>query len=177
MAVKGKVIDPARAKRVVALKTHFADHSLRFVLSKQQWGTWTNIPALAWQAVAFDTASKPTVPASRGVYCFVARPRGGGYPTGLGYPLYVGETGDVSKAELRTRFGQYLDEAAGKGRTKMYEWLDKLRDQVDFAYAVVADTTVQLKSIEKKLSDALIPPLSDKDFSAEVREAVKAFRR
>jgi hypothetical protein len=128
-----------------------------------------------WASVDFTEKSSAAVPDIRGVYCFIARPRSLGLPN-VGFALYVGETGDTSAATLASRFKDYLREARGGGRLKIKAWFTRLNGHLEFAYVPIGDAKVALKALEAELSDALLPPLSDADYSAEMRPVARAFR-
>ncbi|MDX1927029.1 MAG: hypothetical protein SFV81_10945 [Pirellulaceae bacterium] len=52
--------------------------------------------------------------------------------------------------------------------------LNKYTDDLQFAYAAFPDPTFNLEALELDLNDAIIPPVVVKDFTAEIRQLVKA---
>jgi hypothetical protein len=170
-----KADDDASAEKLDALADQLKIHERAFVLYPTMWKRWDHSPTLTWSSVRFESGAKASVPASRGLYVFLAIPQTpSALPPAIGFPLYVGETGDESGANLRSRFGQYLVEVTGTRRLKFYRMARKLEGHIFFAFAPVADPTISLKALETKLTDALVPPMGDQDFSAEMRAARKA---
>lgn len=129
-----------------------------------------------WNAVPFAETSRAQIPKQRGLYCFLARPAVDGLPP-VGYPLYVGETGDKSRSHLQRRFSEYLVERKKPKRMKMLYVFEELQDHIVFAYTEILDPHVSLKNLEARLTDALVPPYSDDDFSAAMRPSVPIARR
>lgn len=168
--------DDASPERLDALADQLKIHARTFVLYPDLWKRWDHSPPLTWSSVSFDATAQQCIPEARGLYVFIAVPKTPSTLPPLGFPLYVGETGDESDADLRGRFQQYLREVSGRGRLKFYRMAQKLQGHIVFAFAPVLDKAVSLKNLEAKLTDALVPPMGDQDYSAEMRAAQRALR-
>jgi hypothetical protein len=160
---------------IARLRAHLIEYRRDFVLSPKMWKRWNTIPHLEWKEVEFNASASSALPRERGLYCFIVRPKLQSAGPQLGFPMYVGETGDTSKSHLRKRFGDYLQEKTKMKRTKFAVMFDQLDGCIYFAYAEVSDRSVSLRALETRLSDALQAPLSSDDYSAELRAARAAF--
>lgn len=147
----------------------------RFILSPERWRTATSSVKLSWDWVPFDKTSKPDIPTERGLYAFVVEHCEAYFPP-HGYIMYVGITGDVSRARnLRVRFGDYLRDAEKGGRSRVVVMLNMFKDNLYFYFAPLPDRTQSLSAIEKEMLAAIIPPCNA-DFIAEIAPAVRALR-
>ena len=91
--------------------------------------------------------------------------------------MYIGEVGQAAKKRtLRLRYGDYLREQKTKKRAGVHFMLTCWKSCLDFCYAEVPDKRISLKKLEKSLNDAMFPPYSTKDFTANIRDAKKAFK-
>ncbi len=89
--------------------------------------------------------------------------------------MYIGITGQNGNGRtLRNRYGDYLMEQKKHKRPKIHYMLNKYTDDLQFAYAAFPDPTFNLEALELDLNDAIIPPVVVKDFTAEIRQLVKA---
>jgi hypothetical protein len=147
-----------------------------FVLSPRLWKAFPGNGALNWHQVDFKKSQRKKVPPQRGVYCFIVTPSTKPTLPPIGFPTYVGETGDTSTQNLRMRFGQYLREAVSNGRGTVMYMLNKWNGHLRFYYAVVTDKRRSLRKIESHLNDAIAPPYSQQDFSATLRRKVRVLR-
>lgn len=147
-----------------------------FVLSPKNWRNYTLTHRLTWQSVKFEDANSATVPTEKGVYAFVVRHDNGYFPP-HGFIMYIGITGiRGSKRTLRARYGEYVREKKRNKRSHIHFMLNAYEDDIFFFYAPVTDTAVKLDELEKALNDAIVPPMNKKDFSAEMRSVIGAFR-
>ena len=145
-----------------------------FLLSPKRWRTSKVQIPLAWTTLKFEEANRQHVPAIRGVYAFTVQHVNGHFPP-HGYIMYIGITGDVSKTRtLFDRYSDYLRERKRQKRFKIAYMLDKYADDLYFSYATITDPTFDLGKLELDLNDAVIPPVVVKDFTAEIREIVRA---
>ena len=147
------------------------------MLSPALWEAFPGCGSLTWLGVAFEGNQKKNVPDQRGLYCFVIAPTTKPSLPFASYPIYIGETGDKSKANLRTRFGQYLREAEVQKRPHIFYALNKWRGHLRFCYAIVSDKRRSLTKIEADLNTALVPPFSHEDFVASFRPKVGVLRK
>jgi hypothetical protein len=129
-----------------------------------RWKTFADAYALNWQIEPFRAGGANAVPESAGFYCFIVMNRWGSLPAVL-YPLYAGET-----VNLRRRYRDYLREMKDpKGRFHVRKFLLVFAGETKFCFAPFDADKDGLRTIEKKLNDALMPPYSHRDFSAEVK--------
>ena len=163
-------------KNVAGLK----EYQQNVILDPKQWRAFQNQAALQWQSVKFEQASLANIPDVRGIYMFVVQFQDhSALPIRFplhGYIMYGGITGDASNARtLRSRFKDYLRDQKRAKRVQIWLMLNKWKDDIYFHYSPVAPT-VDLGALETDLNDAVIPPYVTNDFSAEVREMVRALR-
>lgn len=146
----------------------------QFVISPKQLKKFSTVASLVWEKVEFTSANKASIPKTRGIYAFVVEHNDFGLPP-HGYVLYVGISGDTSKRTLQIRYGDYLRDKRINKRANIHYMLNKWDECLFFHYAAIVDKRIKLSKLEKDMSDALQPPFSKKDFSAEIRQARKAF--
>lgn len=149
--------------------------SIEFLLSTRQWQSLCIEAPMSWNRVKFTGPNRGLIPAVRGVYAFLIAPDRICFPP-QAYLIYVGETGNESGQHLRSRFGQYLQPSHLRRRPALAYALTKWEGWIDFAYVEVPEATRDLKVIEAGLNDTFVPPCVTNDFSAEVRQRVRAFR-
>ncbi len=148
--------------------------SYEFHLRVPTWRKFVPGIALNWQRVKFDSAGKANVPEERGLYIFTLEVENLGLPS-HGYIMYVGISGNTSKANLRKRYGQYLLEAKkGTGRPLVAFMLNEWEGELFFNFVPIPDKTVDLAVIEKSLINTVIPPINASDFDGEIGPAKKA---
>jgi hypothetical protein len=129
---------------------------------------------LSWKFVRFEDANKDSVPDERGVYAFVVKHDNGYFPP-HGYIMYIGITGaGGSSRTLRARYGDYMRERVRNKRPAVHMMLNAYKDDLLFFFVPLADEDLNLEEIEKALNDALVPPVSKMDFSAEMRAVIGA---
>lgn len=144
-----------------------------FLLSPARWRTSRVATPLTWTFLPFTEANRALVPREPGVYAFVVRHVNDHFPD-HGFIMYIGITGSNANGRtLRDRYGDYLREQKKNKRPKVHYMLDKYSDDIHFAYCVT-DPSIDLKTLELDLNDAIIPPVVVKDFTAEIRQLVKA---
>lgn len=154
------------------LKSHFE----RFCLHPPSWDAFHCPYSLEWDWVKFNEVDLSEVPDTRGVYAFVVEPDIPGVFQ-HGYPFYVGETGDRNDRTLRVRYNEYVqNEQRIRERHGIHYMLKKWGAHMYFYFAEIPDRRRRLKLLEAALNDALLPPFSVRDFSAEVRPLVKVLR-
>ncbi len=90
--------------------------------------------------------------------------------------MYIGQVGHGNDTRtLFARYGDYLREQKQNKRPSVHYMLNNWETCLDFCYAEVRDKRINLKKLERALNDSLIPPFSTNDFSADIRQAKKAF--
>jgi hypothetical protein len=136
-----------------------------------RWTAFADAFDLTWNAIPFVRGGGAALPNEAGLYCFFvgqARPQ---LPLVL-YPLYAGET-----VNLRQRYSQYVREKDNpKGRYHVRRFLKAFHGEVAFAFALFDGDDRARQSIEKQLNNALMPPYSHKDFTAEVGARKRAMQ-
>jgi hypothetical protein len=144
---------------------------IRTAVHPERWTAFSQNYQLVWQIVPFGRNGASQVPEVPGFYCFIVANGAAQLPLVL-YPLYAGETGN-----LRQRYRNYLRDKDRKGaRIHVRKFLNVFWGEATFAFATHdVDRRARL-TIEKQLNDALMPPYSIKDFSAEVKAARGAWQ-
>lgn len=147
-----------------------------FILSPVQWAAFSAPCDLEWYWVPFGRANRGDLPDEKGVYAFVVEPTLDNVFT-HGYVMYIGQTGHESNHTLKKRFGDYLSNQRNINRRHgIHYLLNKWSSHLFFYFSEVDDSAVSLKSVEKALNDALLPPYSIGDLSAEIKDVRKVLR-
>jgi hypothetical protein len=150
----------------------FSYYQQHFTLHPKQLSGCALPVRLAWRSIPFRKRFFPTVMNTQGVYAFSVRHVEGGLPP-HGYVVYIGQTG-AKKSEtnrtLRTRVKEYHREKKEGTRLHVAEFLNKWAKCLSFHYAPVKPGSADLLELETKLNDALMPPYSVRDFSADIRK-------
>jgi excinuclease UvrABC nuclease subunit len=109
--------------------------------------------SLEWKRYKFTKANKSRISRSKGVYCFVLKPKVKEF-FDTSYLLYIGKT----TRTLRIRYNEYLRDLAGKGkpRPKVKDFLDKYHDRLYFYYTEL-NINSEIDEIEDNLIDKFIP--------------------
>lgn len=140
-----------------------------FYMDVASWKTFVSPIPLHWSRVPFGEASRAMIPQVRGLYVFTVEAAGTNLPQ-HGYILYIGETGNTSKATLHSRYGQYLaDLRKEDGRPAVFYMLSNWKQDLIFNFVEVPDTAVDVKAIQDSFIDAVIPPINKKDMKAIIR--------
>ena len=137
------------------------------------------IPALTWDSVSYgDGDEVDRVPADRrGVYAFAVCQNNNVLPP-HGYILYIGIAGQDSERPLRDRYKDYLNEKKVLKRASIARMIGTWHRVLRFYFAPVADdiSSDDLKTLERQLNTALMPPFSERDLEAVIRRQRRAFR-
>jgi hypothetical protein len=145
-----------------------------FFLDVGQWRTFRSRHRLVWQKTRFESRNLSSVPEERGIYAFTLELSPSKLPA-HGYIMYVGITGDTSSANLRERYAQYLREPRRlKGRPRVVHMLNKWGGDLFFNFVPLPAPSVNLVKLERAILDAIIPPVNERDMSAEIMAARKA---
>lgn len=146
----------------------------RFLVSPRHWRTSRVTAPITWTYLPFTEANRNHVPEEAGVYAFIVRHDNDHFPH-HGFIMYIGITGAKGNGRtLRNRYGDYLRDQKKLKRPKIHAMLSKYPDDLQFAYAAIPDPAFDLETLERDLNDAIIPPEVVNDFSAEIRQLVKA---
>jgi len=146
----------------------------RFLLSPTRWRASRVKTPITWTYLPFTKANKNLVPEEAGVYAFIVSHDNNHFP-GHGFIMYIGITGANGNGRtLRLRYGDYLREQQKNKRPKIHYMLNKYPEDIKFAYSAIPDPAFDLEALELDLNDAILPPVVVKDFTAEIRQLVKA---
>jgi len=131
-------------------------------------------PKLVWKRVKFDNANRSALPDAPGLYVFTLELEHPSFPV-HGYILYIGMTGaGTSKATLRQRFGDYLNEAvSSKPRPAVGYMLRNWSGDLTFYYAEVSNKA-RISPLEDKLIAATLPPINRRIVDAKISRPLQA---
>lgn len=143
-----------------------------FVLHPEQLKTFSISYQLQWQCVPFDEKNIEKVIQKRGVYAISVRHNDTRLPP-HDYVLYIGQAGAKRSGTrtVRARIREYFRERDRMKRPHIWEILNKWNGVLFFHFAAIESSGKMIKTIEQKLNDALLPPYSIGDFSANIRQA------
>ena len=134
---------------------------------------------LSWASILYGEAEIAKVPDNkRGVYAFAACQDSKVLPP-HGYILYIGIAGEDSDRSLRERYKDYLNVSKVRRRSGIARMIVDWRAVLRFFFAPVDDSVSsdELKKLEKQLNTALMPPFSERDLEADVKDKQRAFIR
>ena len=132
---------------------------------------------LPWSSVKYGEDELHKVPDNkRGVYAFAVCRQHDVLPP-HGYVLYIGIAGRDSDRSLRKRYKDYLNGKKIMKRTKIAMMIGNWHQVLRFFFAPVDDdlSSEGLQKLERQLNTALLPPYSDRDMDAGVRNKRRAF--
>ena len=145
-----------------------------FYLNVGNWSKFKTRYKLEWQKCRFTKANHNAIPKDRGLYVFTVELSPAKLPR-HGYILYAGITGDVSKAHLHARYGQYLlNLRNGGGRPAVLFMLENWSGHLFFNFVPLPNKTVDLANLERNFIKAIIPPINKRDFGAKIGNAKAA---
>lgn len=135
--------------------------------------------ALNWDSISYGDAELARVPANRrGVYAFAVCQNDNVLPP-HGYILYIGMAGRDSNRPLRERYKDYLNERKVIKRAGIARMIGTWHQVLRFFFAPVEDSvsSEDLKTLEKQLNTALMPPFAEGDLEADTKRKRRAFKR
>ena len=136
------------------------------------------IPTLAWDSISYGDTELDRVPDDkRGVYAFSVCHNDNPLPP-HGYVLYIGIAGRDSNRSLRDRYRDYLNEKRVLRRARIARMIGTWHEVLRFFFAPVPDEVSpdDLKTLEKQLNTALMPPFSEGDLEADTKRKRRAFK-
>jgi len=136
------------------------------------------IDALAWDSISYGDEELGKVPADkRGIYAFAICRNNDVLPP-HGYVLYIGIAGRDSERPLRDRYKDYLNAKKVKKRARIARMIGTWHQVLRFYFAPIDDdiSSNDLKTLEKQLNTALLPPFAEGDLEAEIKKKRRAFR-
>ena len=135
------------------------------------------VKKLTWSSIKYGEEEIHKVPDDkRGVYAFAICQPSKVLPP-HGYILYIGIAGKDSNRPLRARYRDYLNAKKIMKRTKIAFMIGNWHQVLRFFFAPVGDdvSSADLQNLERHLNTALMPPYSDRDMEADVRDKRRAF--
>jgi len=160
-------------KDLIAEVDRIQAYRREFNVDASRWKQFQPPIALAWSKLRFSEANRSHVPKERGLYAFTLAHEPSGFPS-HGFIMYIGITGDTSKATLRTRYAQYLAHLRrGNGRPKVYGMLERWDGDLFFNFVPVPDRKVSLTAIEDELLAAVLPPVNETYIKAGLQAILK----
>jgi len=133
---------------------------------------------LQWQSIPYGDAGLANVPDDRrGLYAFAICKESAVLPPHC-YVLYIGIAGRKSDRSLRERYRDYLNEKKVLKRERIARMIGTWHPVLRFYFATVdeAITSDQLEELEKQLNSTLIPPFSEGDLEAGIKQKRRAFK-
>jgi len=162
-------IDPVRVAKL------YKASQTPFFLDTKKWKVFRTRYHIDWSCVPFSQDCTDDVPQEPGLYAFVVCCDHPKLPIHA-YILYVGQSGHgASNSNLRRRFREYLrEQAKGSPRPAVERMLVEFAEDLKFYFAPMPNAKACLKEIESKLLSAIIPPVNQNDFEADVAIARRA---
>ncbi|RWP51058.1 hypothetical protein [Mesorhizobium sp.] len=145
-----------------------------FFLDLRRWRKFRTRYKLDWQRERFAEASGPKIPDERGIYVFTAELSPGKLPP-HGYILYMGITGDISNATLKSRYAQYIRQhKTMNGRPAITYMLANWEEDLFFNFVPLPNKSIDLSHLEKAFLSAVVPPMNKRDIEATITNAKAA---
>ena len=146
--------------------------TIRLALYPTRWRLFCAQYSPNWQRTPFERKEVSKISNRPGVYCFHVGHHLACLPH-LGVSLY----GGISEDSLRTRCMKYFSEKNAKdGRPGVRKFLHVFEHELTLIWSEIDLTTVDIKQLERDFNDAMMPPYSRRDFSADVRDARSAWQ-
>ncbi|OGL43666.1 MAG: hypothetical protein A2161_08255 [Candidatus Schekmanbacteria bacterium RBG_13_48_7] len=151
---------------------YIREHIEEFLLFPDFWNDpnhQLNV-VLNWHHIKFDSANLNAIPNNqKGIYCFVVKPV---FSTlfETRYLFYIGET----IRDFRTRYSEYLDDAAGKGkpRSRVFKMFKLWKDYLHFYYANITANS-DIHDSEEKLLNTFVPRVNTLIPEAKIKPELK----
>lgn len=163
----------AKSKDLIADVDRVLAYTRKFNVDAKRWKGFQSPIALHWSKLRFSEANRSNIPKERGLYAFTLAHEPSGFPS-HGFIMYVGITGDTSKATLRSRYGQYLANLRlENGRPKVRGMLKRWDGDLFFNFVPIPDKNVSLTAIEDDLLAAVLPPINETYIKAGLQATLK----
>jgi len=150
----------------------FLHYKQSFILHPEMWASLKLTEKLEWNSVPFGV-DPSHVPEIMGVYAFVLSIHQDFFPIN-GYIMYIGKCGAENQSTNRTirkRYTEYLKEKVKLKRPRIYDMVNKWKDNLYFTFAEIKKTD-RIGYTEDQLINSIIPPANAADFKAEIRNFV-----
>ncbi|MBB5879675.1 hypothetical protein GGR74_000823 [Xanthomonas arboricola] len=160
-------------KDLVADSDRISAYMREFSVDAKRWKNFTAPISLSWSKLKFSEANRGKIPEERGIYAFTLSHEPSDFPV-HGFIMYIGITGDTSKATLKTRYAQYLTNLRRQnGRPKVFGMLDRWNGNLFFNFVPIPDRKVSLSAIENDLLEAVLPPVNETYIKAGLKSRLK----
>ena len=124
------------------------------------------------QFTPFERQAVSTISDAPGIYCFHV-----GHARTCLPPLGLSLYGGISEDSLRRRCMRYFSEKDAKeGRLSVRRFLHVFEGELTLVWSEIDTTAFDIKRMERDFNDAMMPPYSRRDFSAELRAARGAWQ-
>jgi hypothetical protein len=155
-----------------AVAADYKFHVKSFFLYPKFWvaNSSTITFATHWKRVRFTAANQKKVSTKKGVYAFFVQTD---FPhlAESRYLFYIGKT----NRELCTRYGEYLDDLAGKGkpRVKVFTMMKMYQKNLYFYYTELA-TSKEVNDLENCLLNTFVPHVNTLIPQARIEPELRA---
>lgn len=165
---------PGKHHDLVNMTKKYKAELHEFFLDMSEWRLFKTRFRLDWKKERFNQSRLASIPQHRGIYAFTLEMAEAKLPP-HGYILYVGITGDTSNSNLRTRYGQYLQNLRSEnGRPAIVYMLKNWPRDLFFNFVALPNTNVDLARLERAFINCIMPPVNKRDIEAKLSAAVRA---
>ncbi len=156
-----------------------AQYEVKFILSPDLMSKDPFCLArLEWNSIPYGDEHIDEVPDDRrGIYAFCVCKESPVLPMHC-YVMYIGIAGRKSNRSLRARYREYLNAKKVLKRARIARMIGTWNSVLRFYFAPIDEdiTSAQLEQIEEELNSALLPPMSEGDIEAGIKNQRRAFR-
>lgn len=146
--------------------------TVRIALYPDRWRQFCDQYQPEWQFTPFKQDQVASISDSPGVYCFHV-----GHGLACLPPLGLSLYGGITQNSLRKRCMKYFYEKnSTSGRLTVRKFLHVFDGDLTLAWAEIDMSSFDIRQLEKDFNDAMMPPYSIKDFSAEVLASRSAWQ-
>ena len=152
--------------------TELDSRTVRIALFPDRWRIFCDQYRPDWHHTPFVPEEVSKISDGPGVYCFHV-----GHGLACLPPLGLSLYGGISEVSLRRRCMRYFSEKNAKdGRLSVRRFLHVFEGELTLVWSEIDMTMFDIKQLEKDFNDAMMPPYSRRDFSAELRDARGAWQ-
>ena len=146
--------------------------TVRIALFPNRWRVFCDKYRPHWQFTPFERPAVSRISDAPGIYCFHV-----GHARTCLPPLGLSLYGGISEDSLRRRCMRYFSEKDAKeGRLSVRRFLHVFEGELTLVWSEIDTTAFDIKQMERDFNDAMMPPYSRRDFSAEIRAARSAWQ-
>ena len=146
--------------------------TVRIALFPDRWRLFCAQYQPEWQYTPFEPDEVSRISDRPGVYCFHI-----GHGLACLPPLGLSLYGGISEDSLRRRCMRYFSEKNSRsGRISVKTFLNVFEGDLTLVWSEIDTTALDIGQLEKDFNDAMMPPYSRRDFSAEVRASRSAWQ-